>query len=494
MKILIHTVVFCLFFLLSNAQVYFNNRYDLHTRADVAGSVFLHQGEYFVPCGGLDTTQINLSLSVMKVDLNGVVTNSSHYFKQNDWFYPAQIGKITPSNDSVLMYIGTRDGSGTSNAYTYWFKNNLDSVRYKEYGFPTKQNVVFRFVSDGVSNIYQVGYVDSSFTNADILLIKIDTSGNEIWKKNIGLTGWDEYGYNIAQCSNGDLLISGLKHSRTTLQQGPLIMRLDTSGNILWQNYYPSPNYANPAMDVMELPNGDIVFTGGKAYPGSINGYAPRKPTFTRVNATGNLIWQNEYGEIAGGHDFFTFLVNEKNNFVISGVKFYPFNTCVGMVYEINQNGDSLFSKEYLVGGGQNYFRDVIQAPDKGYVFAGFFIPIFLVGGTGTEDVWLLKTDSTFCEGFFNCGYPTGFASVNQTEAIIRVYPNPAKNILHIDFENSDENRRIEIYDAFGKLVLNEDILVQNSTFDIQRLISGIYFYKVVFGNKVIQSKLVIIK
>ena len=164
------------------------------------------------------------------------------------------------------------------------------------------------------------------------------------------------------------------------------------------------------------------------------------------------------------------------------------------MVSKVFQNGDSLFSKEYLVGGGQNYFRDVIQAPDKGYVFAGFFIPIFSVGGTGTEDIWLLKTDSTFCEGFFNCGYPTGLVGSDETERIFDIYPNPAKDILYVDFVNSEDKRRFEIYDSFGKLVLNEDISTQHSSLNTQQLTSGIYFYKVISGNNVLQNKLIIIK
>jgi hypothetical protein len=69
-----------------------------------------------------------------------------------------------------------------------------------------------------------------------------------------------------------------------------------------------------------------------------------------------------------------------------------------------------------------------------------------------------------------------------------------ATNILYIDFANTYEKRRIEIYDAFGKLVLSEDIPTQHSTLNTHHLQSGIYFYKAVAGDKIHQSKLVIIK
>ncbi|MBK8366523.1 MAG: hypothetical protein IPL10_03625 [Bacteroidetes bacterium] len=135
-------------------------------------------------------------------------------------------------------------------------------------------------------------------------------------KENRAVVG-DETAYSIKICANGNLLISGLKDLRGSPQQGPFIMRLDTSGTILWQNYYPSATYANGSFDVMEMPNGDIVFIG-----------------------------------------------------------------------------DSIFSREYrILPNSQNYFRDIVQAPDKGYCFSGFVSP--MNGDGGTQDIWLLKTDST---------------------------------------------------------------------------------------------------
>jgi hypothetical protein len=166
-------------------------------------------------------------------------------------------------------------------------------------------------------------------------------------------------------------------------------------------------------------------------------------------------------------------------------------------MYVFNQNGDSIFSREYAVQpGSQNYFRDLVQAPDKGYVFSGFISPIFANGGTGNQDIWLLKTDSTFCEGAFNCGYPTAITEAEALEAgEMSVYPNPAKDVLYIDFVNNYEKRKIEIYDSFGKLVLNEDVSTQNSSLNIHHLQSGVYFYRIEDSEKVLQTnKLIIIK
>ncbi len=498
---LAYIFVLCIFCKICTAQSYFNNRYDLFTKADATANVFCKDSSYFVSCGGLDITQSNLSLSLLKLNKFGITTASKHYFKTNNWFYTGLGNSTCQLNDSVLISTGYRVGSGTSKSFIHWYKNNLDSIKYLEYGFVNKENVIYSILNDNIKYLYQIGYVDSSYTNSDILLIKTDTSGNEIWKKKIGLVGWDEYGSCIKQCANGNLLISGLKDLRGSPQQGPFMMRLDTSGAILWQNYYPSATYANGSFDAMEMPNGDIVFTGGSAYAGTgPNGYTLRRPMLIRVDASGNLIWQKEYGAIAEGHDFFTFLINGKGHFVVSGCKAYSSNSFVGMVYEINQNGDSLFSREYTIQpGSQNYFRDVVQAPDKGYCFSGFISPLFANGGTGTQDIWLLKTDSTFCESAVSCGYPTGVRDISYELGEVSVYPNPAQNEVTFKFENEVTSQAtIILIDVLGKMI-GEHILQINSNnvakLNVSALPNGLYYYTIKQPSRTnITGKLTVLK
>lgn len=104
------------------------------------------------------------------------------------------------------------------------------------------------------------------------------------------------------------------------------------------------------------------------------------------------------------------------------------------------------------------------------------------------------KTDSTFCESAVSCGYPTNLVSSSGVENILKVYPNPAKDILYIDLGAAYKNTTLQIYNAVGDIVLTEHLTTQNSSLPTHHLTSGIYFYKAVSGDKVVQNKLVIIK
>jgi hypothetical protein len=489
----VYLVLLCLVLKLNIAQVYFNNRYDNYNSCDVFGTISNYQSKYLGTgnaCTNISYYCLNLGL----FDYNGLRTNNKTYIKQGSNFLLGFGKNIFMPNTDFIVGGSRFYHNDTSLVFLWRFNSNLDSVKYTEYGYLNKTNYIGAIEKQDIY-IYMAGSVDSLYTNTDILLIKTDTSGNEIWKKKIGLPAYDETALCIKPCANGNLLLGGYKTLHGTSTQGPFVMRIDTSGAILWQNFYPSATYANGSFDVVELPNGDIVFTGGKAYAITAQGTL-RRPMLTKVDAGGNLIWQKEYGEQAVAHDFFTFLLNEKNNFVVSGVKAFIDNSCNGMVYEINQNGDSLFSREYAVQpGSQNYFRDLVQAPDKGYVFSGFISPLFANGGTGNQDIWLLKTDSTFCEAAFNCGYPTSIAEAEALEAgEMSVYPNPANTVVNFIFTHEVQGRKIKLYDAVGNLIYTCDASSNNLTLTIDNLTSGIYFYKAVTGDKISQNKLVIIK
>ena len=481
----------CLVFKLNIAQVYFNNRYDTFGSCDGAAILDTFNNKYFTAgftCSSVSFYAMNLRL----YNMDGTVSKNKTYQWQGNNF---QNGKGFVKNLNKYLLSGTRYyHNDTSLVFQWIFDSNLDSVKYREYGYLNKTNYISSIAKQDIY-IYMAGSVDSLYTNTNILLIKTDTSGNEIWKKKIGLPNYDETAYCIKQCANGNLLIGGLKQLHGTSTQGPFVMRIDTSGVILWQNFYPSATYANGSFDVIELPNGDIVFTGGKAYNITTQG-TMRRPMLTKVDAGGNLIWQKEYGEKAFGHDFFTFLVNEKNNFVVSGEKFQLDNSAYGMVYEINQNGDSLFSREYAVEpGSQNYFRDLVQAPDKGYVFSGFINPIFANGGSGNQDIWLLKTDSTFCEAAFNCGYPTSIAEAEALEAgEMNLMPNPTNGLLNISSKNDFE--KIELLSLTGQVLLSETVSEKHLPITIgiqlQSFAEGIYYVRVIYSNGMSVTKKVV--
>jgi hypothetical protein len=71
----------------------------------------------------------------------------------------------------------------------------------------------------------------------------------------------------------------------------------------------------------------------------------------------------------------------------------------------------------------------------------------------------------------------------------INVYPNPAKEILNVDFAFKNLDIKVVIVDMLGNEIINEQLINQHTSLNIQNLSSGVYFVKVINGNECVGIK-----
>ena len=483
-------LVLCFFYIQNKAQVYFNNRYDTFGSCDGAGIIDTFNNQYLTA----GFTCASISFHALNLKLYNTLTGNEIISKTYQWGTNnfANANGIIKGQGKMLLS-GTRFyKNDTSLVFQWVLDSNLDSVKYSEYGYLNKGNVVNKRLYDNNKYYYMVGQVYDNLYNSDILLIKTDTAGNEIWKKKIGVIGMDETGYCIKSSQDGSLIICGNKNTHNDYTNaGAYILKTDTSGSILWQQWFPT-NYGTPANSLEELPNGDILVVSGKGYGFNSTTSQPySRFQVIKLTTTGSLLFNKTYGNTEIATTFYSSMINKKNNLVAVGQKAYANSSVTGVVYEISQNGDSLLSKEfYNEFGSQNYFRDVIQSPDKGYCFAGFISPVFANGGTGTEDIWLLKVDSNFCESAIPCNNNVGINEFNNHEGF-KIYPNPSTDILNIDIEPLYIGAITEITDPLGQIVLSQTLVIDNSKLNIENLKSGMYYLSIKTKDKMVTTKFI---
>jgi PKD repeat protein len=66
----------------------------------------------------------------------------------------------------------------------------------------------------------------------------------------------------------------------------------------------------------------------------------------------------------------------------------------------------------------------------------------------------------------------------------ISIYPNPTSNILYINLQGNIQKTRLEIIDAKGKLVLDEEINANASFVSTEQLSTGMYFIRFINANQ----------
>ena len=488
-------VTLCALCFQNKAQVYFNNRYDTFGSCDGASMIDTFNNKYLTgsfTCSSISFYALNLKLYNKN---DGIVSANKTYNWSGNNF--ANANGIKKNNKYLLS--GTRFyHNDTSLVFQWIFNKNLDSIKYTEYGYLNKGNVINHIVYDNDKHYYMVGQVYDNVYNSDVLLIKTDTAGNEIWKKKIGIAGIDETGMSI-ETLQGDLIIAGYKTPHNANTFSGFVTRLDTAGNTIW-NRPINTNYFGGGK-AKKLKDGNIlIYSQYKKYTSGSDDYGLLQvEKITPNNAT---LWSKQIGPIGINIGPSSAIENKHGNIVIDGQVGIPTNIVNGIVYEIAQNGDSIFSREYaIMPGSQNYFRDMIQTDDGGYCFAGFASPIFANGGTGTEDIWLLKVDSNFCESSASCGYGVGLAPLSFGEGLgVRLYPNPVNESLTlawVEGEGIEPNTMVTIINSLGEIVLSPLSLGEGlgvRTINTSHLPSGLYYLSIKTKDKTMTRKIMIQK
>ncbi len=168
------------------------------------------------------------------------------------------------------------------------------------------------------------------------------------------------------------------------------------------------------------------------------------------------------------------------NMHVGTDLDFYKFELESGYDYSISARVHDSYSSEteqiytndvvwtYLNNGEwSDLYDDVMPSafvvPNGGEILFG--VGPYYEGETGTYllDIQITRTGAT--------------SSPSQEENMLKIYPNPARDLVHI--ESPGLVRRIQIYDATGKLVLNMETSSENVSTNISDLNQGVYFLHV---------------
>lgn len=152
----------------------------------------------------------------------------------------------------------------------------------------TDESLMILGTRNGFFNDVHVNYQRS---DADILLIKIDANGNELWRNEYGMAGHD-FGYSINKAATGGYYLFGSTQSYGEGSFDMFLIKTDESGILEWQRTYGGENYEyGLSMDINE--DGDLFLFGStKSFGenGSVDYY------LIKADSLGNPIWDLTIG------------------------------------------------------------------------------------------------------------------------------------------------------------------------------------------------------
>ena len=302
------------------------------------------------------------------------------------------------------------------------FIGELDWVRsFGGSGEDTAQSVVQTsdggYAVLGYTNSTDGDLVEKSLNVNDYWLLKLDTDGNLQWSKTYGGSK-DDRGQSVIQTLDGGYAIVGYAMSDDgdgTNNEGfhdNWILRLDASGNILWERSFGFSGHDH-SYDVVQTSDGgfffsgflDVTSSGGEGNTGK-SPYLTRHGVGefwgTRLDANGDLIWRRYFGGTNNDRSFGVVEANdgglvmvgasESDDFDISNSKgSYDF-----WVVKVSAKGEMLWEKSFG-GTGIDKAYAIVKTQDNAYAVVGntFSADTDISKNNGESDVWLIKVSDS---------------------------------------------------------------------------------------------------
>lgn len=455
--------------------------------------------------------QSNFDFFLVKMDSTGNILWGKTYGGQN----AEVIGEMKKlSNGSLLIAGGSKSYIDTVDRDMYVI--NVDTggnLIWSKTFYDSNFGVIIDIEQGKNGDIILVGAINNLFgaDSANAVLVCLDIDGSTKWIKEYDI-GYNEIFCEIVSTEDFGFNITGHISSDIILFDDVFVMKIDSSGNQVWGKVYGSPDSVrllNSGIHMLVDQDDNVLIS---AFTKDYGTQIGRDFLLLKHDANGNLLWANRYGGLLpGDHEVHEMLVALDGNYLVD------WTNTLNLVN--SSDGSMIWSKNYSVIPG--FPRSLIIKKDKGIASTGYasngptagLVTYFNVDSIGnqcftgnfnlpyasvtvgnanisfqvnsitlTEDTGctvtsINPTDSTYC---FTA---TSVGAISEEYNKIKVYPNPANELLYIDVSNllQLEGTSVQIFDITGKLIFEEEINAneKNTQLNISGFSQGLYILSV---------------
>ncbi|MBW8050317.1 MAG: T9SS type A sorting domain-containing protein [Cytophagales bacterium] len=410
--------------------------------------------------GGWTTAGGILRLFLIKIDTSGVVQwqkrygigtwstlNSVKQTPDGGYIVGGALAKNTGTLDDV--YAMKTDSAG----FIQWSKTFDGGMSYWDNGFAIDLTTDGGYIIAGYSNYYDW----PPFSNLDGFVIRLDASGNELWRKTFAYSGHDWFRA-IHQLPDGGYIIAGSSDKDGTGNTDMWLLRLDENGDSLWSRRFGGGD-GDDALDMQ------ITNDNGYILCGSTKSFATvgiREVYLVKTDCWG--FTDSSYQPTA---DF------SVDSIIINNVYFTNIS-------------DSACTYKWFFGDGDS---SIIENTTHTYLDTGTYSVMLIAYTAGRSDTMVRQVQIT------------NVVSIKAVKGIknwVKVYPNPNDGNMQIDYQlHKWQEGKLIMYDIMGKLLFTYKLVNEKNTLKISEsaLSYGLYFYKIVIDNNVVSTdKLLIIK
>jgi len=274
---------------------------------------------------------------------------------------------VALDNDGNYIVVGA--GTMNSNAdRILWTKLSPEGnvLNEKMHGGPDAESVASMVKAEDGG--FVVGHTTTNYGNSrDFGITKLSNDGDLIWSNGFP-TGFDEAESvnDIINTQDNGYLIVGTTASNTSGSDDGLIMKVDDSGNLVWSKKYGSTGF-DGLFGAYALSNGGYIISGFSILEGS--NYADF--WLVKVDDNGAKQWDKFYGTSEWDEARSAIIETADGGYILGGVSFVNDQDGISLIYKLDQNGNIQWQKEINDTNNTDWAESIVKAQDGGYIICG---------------------------------------------------------------------------------------------------------------------------
>jgi hypothetical protein len=236
---------------------------------------------------------------------------------------------------------------------------SAQSTFYKKYQHEVKQwgNCVIE-TSDGGYAVVGVTTSTDYVYQADVWLLKTDSSGDTLWTKTFGASDQDE-GFCLIETSDHGFIIAATKAIPQHYNDG-WVFKTDANGNMEWEHLFGTGLNGESASSI--VPAGENTFL--------ISGNLESKSYVFKIDIEGNILWEQSYFPNQNSSTTSICRLNNNTFAVVGSFQMYSGGGWYPNLFTIDSTGNLGYQLTYsLLGEGG--FNFIINTIDGGMIFGG---------------------------------------------------------------------------------------------------------------------------
>ncbi|MBN4071283.1 T9SS type A sorting domain-containing protein [Crocinitomix catalasitica] len=384
-------------------QYYVNELYDVETAPEVYTSVVFNEND--------NTFLIHGSLTadhrpcVLRIDETG--TSIDTFLVESDHvgatYSVGQHESIIVDHSNNILIVGYLSlGGGTYNGFVVKLNSVGDTIWTGEFGGIGKSDNFTAIIETTDSCYILTGSTETlaGSGQTDMWIMKLDTNGNILWQNNFGSSGMDRC-LNVDTTLDGGFILGGYTDSYGAGANDMYIVRTDVDGNFLWHKWYGMEDYDSGF--IKSLPTGEYLLYGAWSYVNPSNpSEEANHGVAMKLDANGDQIWFKEYATCGESSIYYYQNPEGINSVALVGDGYVYSGGTVdsldgihyGWIIKTDFSGNVQWQRRHKQRDNANYLNDIIELPGGDLAFTGWVWP---TNASETSDGWLMRTN---CLGF----------------------------------------------------------------------------------------------